>query len=156
GDGTFGDEVSYSSSITDPDSVADFNGDGVLDIAVLSGTTIDVGLANTVDGVSALLEFSLLTQADAKQAFGILDNALVNLTKQRGTIGAYQNRLAVATSNLFATRENYQAASSRIQDADVASEAASLVRSQILQQVAAAILAQANQQPAISLDLLEN
>ncbi len=40
-------------------------------------------------------------------------------------------------------------------DADVAEETASLVRLQILQQAGAAVLAQANQQPALALQLLK-
>ena len=53
-----------------------------------------------------------------------------------------------------AAAENFQAARSRILDADIASESAELVRTQILQQAASAVLAQANQQPALALQLL--
>ena len=47
------------------------------------------------------------------------------------------------------------AAEARITDADVATDVANLVRQQILQQGATAILAQANQQPALALGLLQ-
>ena len=50
--------------------------------------------------------------------------------------------------------ENMAAASGRIMDADVAEEAANLTRTQILQQAGAAVLGQANQQPALALQLL--
>ena len=46
------------------------------------------------------------------------------------------------------------AAESRIRDADVAAEAAELTRLSILQQAGTAILAQANQQPSLALQLL--
>lgn len=50
---------------------------------------------------------------------------------------------------------NYQSAASQIQDVDVASEAANLTKGSILQQAGAAVLAQANQQPALTLRLLQ-
>ena len=50
--------------------------------------------------------------------------------------------------------ENFAAAESRIIDADIAREAADLVRTQILQQAATAVLAQANQAPVLTLKLL--
>jgi len=42
----------------------------------------------------------------------------------------------------------------RITDADVADNSTALLRSKILQQASAAVLAQANQQPALALTLL--
>jgi flagellin len=51
-------------------------------------------------------------------------------------------------------RENYIAASSRITDADIAQESARLTSTQIRQQGASAVLAQANQSPALVLQLL--
>jgi flagellin len=51
-------------------------------------------------------------------------------------------------------RENFSAAESQIRDVDVAAEAAELTRLNILQQAGAAILAQANQQPTLALQLL--
>ena len=56
---------------------------------------------------------------------------------------------------LGSTIENHLAAEARIRDADIAQEAADLVRDQLLQQTGAAILAQANQQPALALKLLQ-
>jgi flagellin len=62
--------------------------------------------------------------------------------------------LEVTISNLQVARENFKAAESRIRDVDVASEAAELTRLNILQQAGAAVLAQANQQPQLALQLL--
>ena len=63
-------------------------------------------------------------------------------------------RLSVAANTIQSTVENFQAAESRIRDADIAQEAAELVRLQILQQASASVLAQANTQPALALQLL--
>jgi flagellin len=65
------------------------------------------------------------------------------------------SRLESAARTLSSTSENYSAANSRIRDADIASETALLTRKSILQEAATAILAQANLQPQIALDLLK-
>jgi flagellin len=76
------------------------------------------------------------------------------VARTRGTLGAYESRLLTAISNLRIGQEQSAAAESRIRDADVAAETANLTRSSILQQAATAVLAQANQQPRIALNLL--
>jgi flagellin len=52
-------------------------------------------------------------------------------------------------------RENYQAAASTIGDTNIAQDTADLTRLSILQQAQSALLAQANQLPALALKLLE-
>jgi flagellin len=85
-----------------------------------------------------------------------IDRKITQLASQRGTIGSFLSRVNVAISNLQVSAENYISAASRITDSDVASDSAELVRSNILQQGAAAVLAQSNQQPAIALQLLRS
>jgi flagellin len=78
------------------------------------------------------------------------------VAKERGAIGSTMNRLSAGLSNLESTRVNIASAAGRILDVDVAGESARLVRSQILQQTAAAVLAQANQSPNLALQLLRS
>ena len=111
-------------------------------------------LGKTRTGVAPLLEFSLKTQADSKYALELMKQKLSQLSVQRGVIGANQSRIQTATSNLSVSSENFIAAESRIVDVDVAEESASLMRADIIQQAAASVLAQANQQPALALRLL--
>jgi flagellin len=92
--------------------------------------------------------------ADARQALPVFKQKLDQLASQRGQIGAFEARLSTAVSTTRVASENYATAASQISDADVATEAAKLVRNQILQQAGAAILAQANQAPALALVLL--
>ncbi len=49
---------------------------------------------------------------------------------------------------------NAKEAESRIRDADIAAEFAQLIRQKILQQAATSVLAQANTQPQLALQLL--
>jgi len=94
------------------------------------------------------------SQSAARIALDAINAAITSVTRNRGTLGAAESRLEVTISNLQVARENFQAAESRIRDADVASEAAELTRLTILQQAGTAILAQANQQPGLALQLL--
>lgn len=123
----------------------------------VQGTLQSLGLAAV--GNSALT-FSLndttvaLGQVAAKSALDAVKTAIGSLTAARGTLGATESRLNYAISNLQVSRENFASAESQIRDVDVASEAATLTRLNILQQAGAAVLAQANQQPSLALSLL--
>jgi flagellin len=64
--------------------------------------------------------------------------------------------LNTTVSNLDIQFENLSAANSRIRDADVAHESTELASSNILQQAAISVMAQANQQPASALALLRS
>jgi flagellin len=59
-------------------------------------------------------------------------------------LGALQNRLQSASSNLGVQVENLSEARSRIADTDIAEEASNLAKSSILQSAGVAVLAQAN------------
>jgi flagellin len=65
------------------------------------------------------------------------------------------NVLSYAIDNLETLSNNLGEAYSRIVDTDYAAETANLTRNQILQQAAAAMLAQANQAPNVILSLLQ-
>ena len=94
-------------------------------------------------------------QSASRLALDAIGQALVSLNNNRGRIGAVESRLQTTINNLQVARENFTAAESRIRDVDVATEAAELTRLSILQQAGAAILAQANQQPKLALQLLQ-
>ena len=123
----------------------------------VQGTLASIGLA--ASGSSSLI-FSVndtttaTGQAAARSALDAVKSAISSLTTNRGTLGAAESRLNVAINNLQVSRENFSSAESQIRDVDVAVEAANLTRLNILQQAGAAVLAQANQQPALALSLL--
>lgn len=94
------------------------------------------------------------SQSASRLALDAIGAAITSVTRNRGTLGAAESRLDTAIGNLRVARENFIAAESRIRDADVAAEAAELTRLTILQQAGTAILAQANQQPQLALQLL--
>ncbi len=112
---------------------------------------------NSIDATSSgigLSSVAVSTQALAQSAIDSINSAISTVANKRGSLGAVQSRLQTAISNLRVARENFAAAESRIRDADMAAETAALTRASILQQAGVAVLAQANQQPALALSLL--
>lgn len=89
----------------------------------------------------------VLTVANATAQLTKIDAALASINTKRADLGASQNRLGFAVSNLQSSIENQSAAKSRIMDTDFAAETAKLTRGQILQQAGTAMLAQANSAP---------
>ena len=99
-------------------------------------------------------DVDITSRQGAVKALDILDLALDQLSSQRASLGAIQNRLESTINSLTTNSENLSASRSRILDADFALETAALSRNQIIQQAGVSILAQANQQPQIALSLL--
>lgn len=100
-------------------------------------------------------EIDISTSQSANRVLDAVDFALDAVAAQRGTLGAIQNRMEYAISNLRATEENLTAAESRIRDVDMSSEMVLYTKNSILNQSAMAMLAQANQQPQQILTLLQ-
>jgi flagellin len=121
----------------------------------IAADSVSILLGNSNSGVSALQSFSLKTQQDSRESMSYLRKTLERIGQQRGHIGAFQSRVETATSNLYQSSLAYSEANSRITDADIAEESSKLTANQILQQSAASVLGQANQQPRLVLSLLQ-
>jgi len=94
------------------------------------------------------------TSNGANAFINVVDSAINKVSSSRSKIGAYQNRLESTLSSLDVRYQNMASSLSTIQDTDVASEAANLTKAQILQSVSASLLAQANNNPSVVLQLL--
>jgi len=105
-------------------------------------------------GLNNLANVDLTDTTNAAVAMGVLDNAISVVSETRAGLGASQNRLESKIENLSVSRENLEAANSRIRDVDVASEMASMTKNQILMQAGSSMLAQANSLPQTALSLL--
>jgi len=155
GDGTFQLGLSYATgSNAFGLAMGDLNGDSVDEvIATAFDGTINAYLANAT-ATGGIQGFDLRTQSSSLDALTMFQGALRGVTLEIGNIGSFQSRIMTAVATLSQTTENYSNAVSRIVDIDVASESAQLVRSQIIQQAATGVLAQANLQPQLVLSLL--
>jgi len=123
-------------------------GEGLtLQVGANEGQTISFGIGNMgaialgVDGTKVNTE----TQKGASDSIEKIDGAIGIVSKQRSLLGAIQNRLEHTISNLDNTAENLQAAESQIRDVDMAEEMVTYSKSNIIQQAAQSMLAQANQ-----------
>jgi len=114
-----------------------------LDAADASALGVDITTGTTLASASA-----------ASAYIDTIDTAIADVSERRSTIGSLQNRLDSAIQSLSIKYENMSASESRIRDVDVAKEAASLTKNQILQQASATLLAQANQSPQVALSLI--
>ncbi len=122
-----------------------------------SGQTIEVTITDqsTAGALSAIASSTVASAASAASAVSALDTAIAALASNRSVIGASINRLTHAADNAANIAQNVTESRSRVTDTDYAVATSELARTQIIQQAATAILAQANQQPQSVLSLLQ-
>ena len=120
-----------------------------------AGQTISVAIAGMGIASLGISAVSIGTVADARDAVTALDDAISVLNTRRSVIGSVINRLTHAVDNLTNVSQNATESRSRVTDTDYATATSELARTQIIQQAATAILAQANQQPQMVLSLLK-
>jgi len=122
-----------------------------------SGQTIEVTITDqsTAGALSAIASSTVASAASAASAVSALDTAIAALASNRSVIGASINRLTHAADNAANIAQNVTESRSRVTDTDYAAATSELARTQIIQQAATAILAQANQQPQSVLSLLK-
>lgn len=135
-----------------------FNGDTLAITVDSEGNTFDmagIDLSATAYNNAIDSGTTISTTAAATTALDYIKTAITNLASDRATIGAYQTRLNFTSEQLQVNRENLMAASSRIQDVDVAEESTQYARYNILVQSGTAMLAQANSMPQSVLRLLQ-
>jgi len=97
---------------------------------------------------------NISTAAAAETALDAITAAITAKDSARAAFGYKMNRLESTISILDIQAENLSAAESRISDVDVATEMATLTRTQVLSQAGIAMLAQANAMPQMALTLL--
>ncbi len=99
-------------------------------------------------------DLGIFSAANIQTTLQSLSTALSNVNNVASYLGGVSNRLTSQQTSLNSQTTNYDAAISRIEDADVAQEQLQLVRSQFLQQASITALSQANQSPQTFLQLL--
>ncbi len=140
----------------------DFNGVSLFSATALDVTTDSEGSTFTMGGINlgvsaytAATGASVTSVANAVAALAVVRAGITQLSSDRATIGSYQARLNYTAEQLTVSKENLSAASSRIQDVDVAEESTQYAKENILVQSGTAMLAQANQLPQSVLRLLQ-
>jgi flagellin len=126
--------------------------DGNTSFESLGFKTGTIGGANNGIKISSI---DVGTQTGAQLAITALDAAMKAVSMNQAQLGAYQNRLESAISNLTEGSTNMNASRSRVLDTDYARESTNLAKAQIITQAATAMLAQANQSAQSVLALLK-
>jgi flagellin len=137
---------------------ATFNGIALFGSTAQTTITIQVGANQNLDSANNTnrvgVSLNALSFSTVSMDVSSVDSAITSVSTIRSDLGAVQNRLEHAVSNLGVTQENLSAAESRIRDVDVAQEMVNFTRLNILSQSGTAMLAQANQAPQSVLSLL--
>ena len=141
--------------LTTQASSANFNISGNF-LASVTGNADYAGVTgldlNSLSSISSS-NLGIFSTANISTTLTSLASALDNVNKVASYLGGVSNRLASQTDSLKSQITNYNAAISRIQDADVATEQLELVKAQFLQQTSIITLSQANQNPQQFLQL---
>jgi flagellin len=98
---------------------------------------------------------SLTTSGSFTAFITTVNNAISSIASYRAEYGANSNRLDHVMANLATNSESVKASLGRIEDTDYAAETTELAKSQILQQAATSMLAQANASKQTILSLIQ-
>ncbi|HAU5562391.1 TPA: FliC/FljB family flagellin [Serratia fonticola] len=139
----------YLAGTTGKDAIAN-SGDTANPTDVATGTTGAGAIQLSGDDAT-----DTFTGASTADPLALLDKAIASVDTFRSSLGAVQNRLDSAITNLNNTTTNLSEAQSRIQDADYATEVSNMSKAQIIQQAGNSVLAKANQVPQQVLSLLQ-
>lgn len=152
----------------------DFNKTNILDMDsnIMIQTGADASQALTIEGSKINLDDIIGVVKELKFKNGVgdrdsitsqddtmlaeIDKAIQMTSTIRSRLGAYQNRLEHAATNLGVHEENTMASLSRIEDADMAEEMTNYTQYNVISQAGIAMLAQANQRPQQVLQLLNS
>ena len=103
----------------------------------------------------SLSQVSIGTQDGARHSLAMIDQAIQNTTKERGTIGALLNRLQYTIDFTANSLERVNASESTVRDADFASESSHLARNQIISQASTAVMIQSRLPVEMIMGLLQ-
>ena len=135
--GLFGVSLVYQAGMSSGQTIS-------VQIASMDSTSLGLVAANTVS-----------TFAKSQAAIGLVDSAIDIVNAARSTMGGIMNQMSYSADNMVNISTNIAASRSTVMDTDYATASSQLSRTQIIQQAATAMLAQANQQPQSVLALIK-
>lgn len=152
-DGTFKEQPLDGFTMVWPEGSGIGSSDSVsLQVGSNEGDTLAFNLIGAT--VARLQLDDLDLSGNASRAIAVADSAIGEIVGAQAELGAVMSRVEAGIRSTMAQSESLSAARSRIQDADFAQESAANFKGQILRQAATSILAQANVQNQVALQLL--
>ena len=125
-----------------------------------NGNFTALGFKNGTFGASTeivtLAKQDISTQSGAKNALNVINAAMTWVSNQQSAVGGVLNAMDYQTSYSSNTRDNLTASVSSLAGTDYAQTTTELAKSQIIQQAATAMLAQANVSSQLVLSLLKH
>ncbi len=161
----------YNQLIEEIDHIANnatFNGVGLLtndsikvpiQLSDVANDVMSIQLINAQSTAFSLgdpTQDNITTSDMATSALTVLDTAINTVSDKRAGFGAVLNRLQFNIDNLSSASTNLSAAKSRIEDADMAKEVSEMTKNKVLVQSGVSMLSQANQNPQMITQLLQN
>lgn len=126
-----------------------------LQIGANEGQVLEVEIPPVSLRNMGIEDINVCTEKGAKDAMSRMDGAIGFVSRIRGKLGAYQNRLESTVNSLDISEESMTAAYSRLIDVDMAEEMTQYTTNQVLTQAGTSMLAQANERPSQVLQLLQ-
>jgi len=151
-------EVVRITNMTEWNATKILNGDttaAVYQVGANASQTITVTFINLASAAGVMSAAGSSLTVTSSDAITTIDAALTTVDTFRSGLGAKINRLTYAADNLNNISVNTSASRSRIMDVDYAKASSELARTQIIQQAATAILAQANTSQQTVMKLLQ-
>jgi flagellin len=118
--------------------------------------TFDPSGANLTAASLGIDSLEVKEKESAQGSLDSLDEGIQRINEIRAKIGSTQSRLQTTANAQMIFNENLTAAKSRIKDADIAAESSVFAKENIIRQAGVSMLMQANQTPAVALQLLKN
>ena len=137
------------------DLFSSLNGGKVLTSDGANSQSVDILKDNANSKNAAGKTLNISNQSAASVVAEKTRDIINEVSSQRASLGAMQNRLDYTMNNLDTASENITEANSRIRDTDMAKTMMQYTQGNVLTQAAQAMLAQANQAPSQVLQLLQ-
>ncbi|MBP7844939.1 MAG: flagellin FliC [Proteobacteria bacterium] len=127
---------------------------GVGNDEFLDRISYDPGATDVTLSKLGLGSIDLSSKSSAQNGLNYIDDSINVINSNRSVLGSLQNRLGTTIANNEVAVENFQAAKSRILDADMASVSSDLARETVKTQASTSVLAQANMGTQAALKLI--
>ena len=124
------------------------------------GTPAEKRISAKIDGVSASDlqlddgNISLVSSKNARDAIGLIDQALDKIVSFRGDIGANVGRISSTIDHLSNAKKNSNIRAIHVSDANDENEQMRLTKSQMLEQASTTMLAQGNASKGVMLNII--
>lgn len=127
---------------------------GTHNVSEVDRIKFDPSDANLTAGALGIDSIDISQKTGAQDSLDVLDSGILRVNTVRARVGSIQSRLMSTANTQAIFEENLSAAKSRIRDTDIAQESTNLARETIVRNSGIAMLTQANQTPAVALQLL--